>query len=201
MTFAIPRGTVTLLCGPSGSGKSSIIQCLNGLIPHFHPVVLRGSVSVMGHEVPSMTLAECGSLAATVFQNPRTQFFTSTVRSELAFRWENQARDPAWIRERVLRDAADAGITDLLDKNLLQCSGGQLQRVACAQAASADTPLLLFDEPTSNLSPRTIDEFTERLRYYKQQGRTIVIAEHRLYFRAASSTRRSSSSTAASAPR
>lgn len=182
VTLDFPRGSVTLLCGLSGSGKTSIIQSLNGLIPHFHAGRAEGRVTVAGRDVASMTLAECGRLAATVFQNPRTQFFAATARGELAFRWENEGRNPAWIRERVVRDATSGGITPLLDRKLLECSGGQLQRVACVQAASADTPLLLFDEPTSNLSPEAIDDFAARLREFKAQGRTMVVAEHRLYF-------------------
>ena len=180
--LAFEPGSVTLLCGLSGSGKSSIIQALNGLIPHFHAGEASGHVEVNRHDIAQTDLTECGMQSATVFQNPRTQFFTTCVCNELAFRWENQGRDPDWIRGKVAEDAKKGGITPLLDSNLTQLSGGQLQKVACVQAAASNTPLLLFDEPTSNLSVQAIDMFAEQLREYKKQGRTIVIAEHRLYF-------------------
>lgn len=182
ISLSFAPGSITLLCGLSGSGKSSIIQALNGLIPHFHAGEGDGHVVVSRHDIAQTELTDCGMQSATVFQNPRTQFFTTCVRNELAFRWENQGRDPDWIRARVADDAAQGGITPLLDSSLTQLSGGQLQKIACVQAAASDTPLLLFDEPTSNLSVQAIDEFAEQLREYKRQGRTIVIAEHRLYF-------------------
>lgn len=77
--LAFEPGSVTLLCGLSGSGKSSIIQALNGLIPHFHAGEASGHVEVNRHDIAQTDLTECGMQSATVFQNPRTQFFTTCV--------------------------------------------------------------------------------------------------------------------------
>lgn len=174
-------GSITLICGASGSGKSTVLRLINGLIPHFNEGHLRGTITVQGDSVPDAPVSELGKHSETVFQNPRTQFFTSEVFSELAFRGENWGLDPATIITKAKAAAEQVGITDLLDHRLDALSGGQLQKVACAQALTPGTNILLFDEPTSNLSPEAIDSFAHLLRELKAQGHTIVVAEHRLY--------------------
>lgn len=178
----IEPGTVTLICGASGSGKSSVLRLINGLIPHFHTVEGTGTVTVDGHNVAETEVHQMGTLTATVFQNPRTQFFTTDVDSELAFAGENYQLPPDTIRARSAEALEYVGISDLAGRNLWGLSGGQLQKVACAQAYAQDTPILLFDEPTSNLDPESIEDFTALLRRLKEQGKTLVIAEHRVYF-------------------
>ncbi|GAA2180828.1 energy-coupling factor ABC transporter ATP-binding protein [Brooklawnia cerclae] len=182
LSFQVRPGTLTLLCGASGSGKSSALRLLNGLVPHFHSGRLSGTVTVAGVDVPHTNVADAGRTTATVFQNPRTQFFTSDVTSELAFRGENYGDDPDVIARRILDAARRLGITPLLGRNLDRLSGGELQKVACAQAVAAQTRVVLFDEPTSNLSPEAIDEFADLLAGLKADGHAVVVAEHRLYF-------------------
>jgi energy-coupling factor transport system ATP-binding protein len=182
LTITIVPGTLTLLCGASGSGKTSALQLLNGLVPHFHHGTLSGNVRVADLDVGSADIGRCGEVSATVFQNPKTQFFTSAVRSELAFRMENHGVPRPQMLAAVDSTARECNIENLMDRKLGEMSGGELQKVACAQAISAHTPLLLFDEPTSNLSVDAIEEFSKMLLHLKKQGRTIVIAEHRLYF-------------------
>lgn len=176
------RGTLTLLCGASGCGKSTVLRLLNGLIPHFHPGEVTGSITVAGKSVPDTPISALGQDCATVFQNPRTQFFTSEVLSELAFRGENYGLAPEVILENATQAAARLGVTDLLDARLTQLSGGQLQKIACASALASRNRILLFDEPTSNLSAQAIEEFTALLRELLAQDYTLVVAEHRLYF-------------------
>lgn len=137
---------------------------------------------VDGIDVQTAPISEAGRTSATVFQNPRTQFFTSDVAGELAFQGENYGLAPRLIRSRTARAAEEVGITALMGRSLARLSGGELQKVACAQALAAGTEVLLLDEPTSNLSPEAIDEFSELLGRIKAAGRTIVVAEHRLYF-------------------
>jgi len=172
-----PQPGITLLCGASGSGKSSVLRLINGLIPHFHAVTQTGTVSVA-----DMQLYEIGKSCATVFQNPRTQFFTTEVDSELAFAGQNFQVPADELRRRSATALRDVGITDLAGRSLRTLSGGQVQKVACAQAVAQTTPIILFDEPTSNLDPAAITEFAALLGRLKAQGKTIIIAEHRLYF-------------------
>ena len=182
ISLDIEPGTVTLICGASGSGKSSVLRLINGLIPHFHTVEGTGTVTVDGHNVAETEVHQMGTLTATVFQNPRTQFFTTDVDSELAFAGENYQLPPDTIRARSAEALEYVDISDLAGRNLWGLSGGQLQKVACAQAYAQDTPILLFDEPTSNLDPESIEDFAALLRRLKEQGKTLVIAEHRVYF-------------------
>jgi energy-coupling factor transport system ATP-binding protein len=176
------QGEVVLLCGPSGSGKSSVLKLVNGLIPHFHDGTLTGSVRVAGRSVAETPLEDLGALTATVFQNPRTQFFTGHVASEIAFALENAGLPSAEIAERVRRAAAELGLGELLDRPLDRLSGGQQQLVACAVARAIDPQVYVFDEPTSNLAPDAIERIAALIGTCRREGRTVLIAEHRLAF-------------------
>lgn len=182
LNFTPQPGKITLLCGSSGSGKSSILRLINGLIPHFHSVDCTGKVAVGEQLIKDMQLHEIGQLCATVFQNPRTQFFTAEVDAELAFAGQNFQVPAAEIIRRSTEALQDVGIAELAGRSLQTLSGGQLQKVACAQALAQATPIILFDEPTSNLDPEAIEDFTQILAKLKALGKTIIIAEHRLYF-------------------
>lgn len=181
ITMTIQPGTLTLLVGASGSGKSPLLRTMNGLVPQFFGGKLRGHVMVQGTDLASVELHNVGRTSAMIFQNPRTQFFTSSVRTELAFGLENYGVDPVDIREAVSRAVSRTGISHLLDRHLDTLSGGELQRVACACALVADVDLLLFDEPTSNLSAEGIEDFRALVTELKAANKTLVIAEHRLH--------------------
>ena len=178
----VAPGSLTLVCGASGSGKSTILRLLNGLIPHFHDGELAGRVLVGDEEVCDTPIERSGLRTATVFQNPASQFFTTTVADELAFAPQNYQVPAPEIRRRRNEALETLGITDLADRELRGLSGGQTQKVACAQALAQQTPVILLDEPTSNLDPRAIDDVRAAIERLKQSGRTLVVAEHRIYF-------------------
>lgn len=182
VSLHVDPGEVVLLCGASGSGKTTALRTLNALVPQFHEGTLSGTVQVAGQEVSALPLHDAGALAATVFQNPRTQFFASTVAEEIALFGENHGLDPAEIRRRVNAASAQAGVSDLLDRELASLSGGQAQAVACASAIAAATPVVLLDEPSSNLSTQSIDVLAHTIAQLKAAGKAVVIAEHRLFF-------------------
>ncbi|GAA3378558.1 energy-coupling factor ABC transporter ATP-binding protein [Streptomyces sannanensis] len=179
LNLHVRQGETVVLCGPSGSGKSSALRLMNGLIPHFHEGTLEGEVRVAGE--PITDLAQVGRVTGTVLQHPRRQFFTDAVESELAFGLENVGTPPQRIRDRVTEVVDEFGLRELTGQ-LRELSGGQQQRVACAAAVTHGPPLVLFDEPTSNLSPQAILELTGVLRHLQGLGATIVIAEHRLHY-------------------
>ena len=175
-------GSLTLVCGASGCGKSTLMKALTGLVPQMTPGELDGVVRINGRSLADVALTDVGHLCSSVFQNPRTQFFCDTVAEELAFCGENYGRERATLRQQSERAAKLMGISHLLERKLTTLSGGQLQKVALACALASGAPVLLADEPTSNLDPAAISEVRAALKVLKEQGLTIVVVEHRLHF-------------------
>ncbi|QPK82278.1 ABC transporter ATP-binding protein [Schaalia sp. ZJ405] len=186
LSFTINPGQCLLITGDSGSGKSTLIKLLNGLIPHFHPGELSGSLRLNDAGVdfvPSQEpLSRAINVSASVFQNPRTQFFTESVDAELAFGLENLGMNPDQIEHRIQAAVSSLGIEHLRGRRLGELSGGQMQAVACACALVSPGGLILLDEPSSNLSNASITILSTALTRLKDLGKTLVIAEHRLFF-------------------
>ncbi|WP_194410032.1 ATP-binding cassette domain-containing protein [Microbacterium cremeum] len=176
-------GEFVVLCGASGSGKSTALRVMNGLIPHFHDAgVLTGTAFVGGIATTGAELDEIGALSGTVLQHPRRQFFTDSAREELAFAMENLGFPVARMRERV--DALMQRLAGAvpLGQRLQQLSGGQQQQVAIAAATAHEPKVLLLDEPSSNLSADAVHRLADTLGALKADGVTIVVAEHRLRY-------------------
>lgn len=182
INLMIGSGEVVLLCGESGCGKTTITRLINGLIPHYHEGKLEGSVLVGGQDIGKLPLYETAKLVGSVFQNPRTQFFNVDTTSELAFAAENLGLPAGEIEEKVEHTVSEFGIRNLMDRSIFKLSGGEKQKIACASVAVCEPPILVLDEPSSNLDAATIDELRRLITLWKSQGKTIVIAEHRLYF-------------------
>ena len=182
VNLSADAGSLTLVCGASGCGKSTLMKALTGLVPQMTPGELDGVVRINGRNLADVALTDVGHLCSSVFQNPRTQFFCDTVAEELAFCGENYGRERATLRQQSERAAKLMGISHLMERKLTTLSGGQLQKVALACALASGAPVLLADEPTSNLDPAAISEVREALKVLKEQGLTIVVVEHRLHF-------------------
>lgn len=179
-TIAFDAGQVIVLCGASGCGKTTMTRLINALAPQYFPGMLNGSVIVAGKDTRNTDIAALAQHVGSVFQNPDSQFFTMNVKDELAFACENMAMPPDVIRERVRSTARDFSLTGLLDRPLADMSGGQRQRVACAAVSAARPPIVVLDEPTSNLDATAINALRGIVARWKRDGRTVVIAEHRL---------------------
>lgn len=180
--LVVPDGQAILLCGESGSGKSTLTRLVNGLVPHFYEGDLTGRVTVDGMDVDSAELSDLTPHVGSVFQNPRSQFFTVDTDSELVFASENLGWDPEEILRR--RDAVvrNFGIGDLRRRNLFHLSGGQKQQIACAAVSVHGPDILVLDEPSANLDAAATRTLHDALVTWKAQGRTIVVAEHRLHW-------------------
>lgn len=183
LDLSVQTGEVVVLCGASGSGKSTALRLLNGLVPQFHDDgVLTGTVTIAGLATTAAELDALGVVTGTVLQHPRRQFFTNSVRDEVSFAMENLGFERAHTSERV-----DATLTALapfvpLGQSLQQMSGGEQQQVAIASAATHQPRVLLLDEPSSNLSADAVDQLAATLGALKAAGMTIVVAEHRLRY-------------------
>ena len=182
ISLDIVAGEVIVMTGPSGSGKSSLTRVINGLIPYFYEGELSGDVFVDGKPLKEIPSWERGKIVGNVFQDPRSQFFANEVAGEVAFGCENYGYSHEEIRNHVHRAAADIKIQDILDHSLHSLSYGMRQKVAIASAEAIDPEIYVMDEPSANLDIASTYRFADIIRDLKQQGKTIIIAEHRLYY-------------------
>jgi energy-coupling factor transport system ATP-binding protein len=181
LDLEIAEGELVVLAGRSGSGKSSLLRALCGLIPHYHGGEASGALRVCGLDVRDHGPAELGGLVGLVAQDPESQVVSTTVRGELALPLELRGEGGA-ARARAIEEVALAlGIADLLERPTDALSGGELQRVALAAALVLRPRLVLLDEPTSQLDPVAGDELVGLLRRLNEEwGMTVVLGEHRL---------------------
>jgi energy-coupling factor transport system ATP-binding protein len=165
----------------SGHGKSTLLRAACGLVPHFHGGRFAGTVKLAGMDTRAHAPAELGAVAGALFQDPETQLVTSTVRSELALTLESRGHGEGAIARGVEEVALALGIDALLDRSVHELSGGEQQRVALGAALAGRPPVILLDEPTSQLDPVAGDELIGLLRRLNQEWETtILLAEHRL---------------------
>ena len=183
LNAAIRPGECVLLCGASGCGKTTVTKLVNGLIPAFTPGCrLEGRVEVDGLDPGTTPMYELARKVGSVFQNPKSQFFNLDTDSELAFGLENEGRPPEEIRKRVA-DTVDAlHLQELQARNIFSLSGGQKQLLAFGSVYAMGPEIFVLDEPTANLDQDAIARLHDQIAGLKRQGRTVVIAEHRLYF-------------------
>lgn len=182
VNLSIAEGEFLLLTGGSGCGKTTILRLINGLIPNFFEGRLEGSVTVDGFDVSHAELYDTAKSVSTVFQNPRSQFFNVDTTSELAFACENQGMEENEILRRIDNTVAELHLEPLMNRSLFDLSGGQKQKIACASVAVTGNKIILLDEPSANLDLRTIDELAGLLKKWKGEGKTIIVAEHRISY-------------------
>ena len=181
IALSIEPGTFTVLAGVSGSGKSTLLRAFSGLVPHFHGGVATGELSVGGLDVRDHGPGELAAVCGTVFQEPETQVVMGGVRAELELPLEHRGEPAGAVARAVEETALALGVAHLLERRTDTLSGGELQRVAIAAAMVHDPPLLVLDEPTSQLDPVAGDELVWQLRRLNEDwGTAVVVAEHRL---------------------
>jgi energy-coupling factor transport system ATP-binding protein len=181
VSLDIPEGELCVVVGETGTGKSTLLRAINGLVPHFSGGTLAGTVTVDGRSTRDNRPRDLADVVGFVGQNPLASFVTETVEDELAYTMENLGVPADAMRRRV-EDAIDLlGLQDLRDRSLRSLSGGQQQRVAIGAVLTASPRLLVLDEPTSALDPAAAEEVLSALaRLVHDLGLTVVMAEHRL---------------------
>jgi energy-coupling factor transport system ATP-binding protein len=181
VSLEVQAGEFCLLAGLSGHGKSTLLRAACGLAPHFHGGRFAGRVELAGLDTREHPPARLGMLAGALFQDPESQLVMSSVRAELALALESRGHGAAAVARGVEEVALALGIDSLLDRSTHTLSGGEQQRVALGAALSGRPPVLLLDEPTSQLDPVAGDELIGLLRRLNQEWDvTILLAEHRL---------------------
>ena len=181
VSLELPEGELILVIGPSGSGKSTLLRCINGLVPHFSGGALAGNVRVEGMDPVAATPKVLSRHVGFVFQDPEAQFVMDRVEDEIAFALENAAMSPQEMRVRVEETLDLLDLEPLRDRPLKTLSGGERQRVAIGAALALRPHILVLDEPTSQLDPKSAEDVLNALvRLNTDLGLTILLAEHRL---------------------
>ena len=182
MTGSISKGECVVLCGESGCGKSTLLRCLNHLIPEFYDGVFKGYISVNSQDMADKNIGEVGEVISSVFQDPRSQFFTMESDTEISFGLENRGLAPEIIRKRTKEAFSKFGLEYLENTEVFKLSSGERQLIAIMAAWSTDTDIILLDEPTANLDYSAIEKLKKILLLLKKEGKTLIISEHRLYY-------------------
>ncbi len=182
ISLHIPKGQCVLLCGLSGCGKTTLTRLINGLIPHFFEGTLTGESRVSGIPAKEADIARLSLMAGTVFQNPRTQFFNTDTDSEIVFGLENRGLPRAELQNRLEEVCQTLQIENLRNRNIFNLSGGEKQKIAFASVYASDPEIFVLDEPSSNLDYPSIQALKLLIQTIKEQKKTIVIAEHRIWY-------------------
>lgn len=182
LSLSIERGRLCSIIGPNGAGKTTLCNVIRGFIPHFYKGDFQGEVLIAGKSTKEATVGELALKVGYVFQNPFTQIsgVAETVFEEIAFGLENLGVEAEEIRARVEDVLKLTNIESLRDRNPFELSGGQLQRVALASIIVMDPEILVIDEPTSQLDPEGTEEVFEIIKRMKEQGKTIILVEHKM---------------------
>jgi energy-coupling factor transporter ATP-binding protein EcfA2 len=181
VNLSIEKGDFVILTGPSGCGKTTLCRCLNGLIPNFYSGEWRGDLLVDGLSVEGRSTAELATHVGFVFQNPENQLFSLSVERDVAFGLENLGVAKEEAIERVNWAMKATGIFDLRNKAPYELSGGQQQRAAIAGVLAMRPSVLVLDEPTSFLDPKSAEEIVEIIaKLNRELQLTTLLVEHRL---------------------
>lgn len=181
VSLNIEEGKFYGIVGENGSGKTTLCAILRGFAPSFYQGDIQGEVLVYGKPI-----GEYGGELATkigyVFQNPFTQIsgVNETVFEEVAYGLENFGVPVEEIVERVEAIMKLTHIDSLAEKNPLELSGGQMQRVALASVLVLEPDILIIDEPTSQLDPQGTESVFEIIKMMKDKKKTIILVEHKI---------------------
>jgi len=180
--LSVQEGEFIVLTGPSGCGKTTLTRCMNGLIPDFFEGKIAGTCQVCGMEISEHETGDYSAYVGSVFQDPRSQFFTLHVKTEIPFPSENLGVPMTLIQERFRNTVGRLHISDLLKKSIFQLSSGEKQKVAVASVYTAGVTIYVLDEPSANLDWIGTEQLRQLLKQLKEQGCTIIVSEHKLYY-------------------
>lgn len=174
----IPAGSVTVLMGAGGCGKSTLAAVAAGLYPENGGFLAGGRISWFGKALTDMDPQQRARQVSMLFQNPDLQFCMDTLRKEMRFCMENLCLDPAVMDPRIDAAAAELGVQAILDQPFHTLSGGEKQRAALACLYVMESRCLLLDECFANLDREAALQLMDMLRHMHQQGRTILAIDH-----------------------
>ncbi|HSL42581.1 MAG TPA: energy-coupling factor transporter ATPase [Anaerolineales bacterium] len=180
ISFELKPGEMLLIAGSSGCGKTTLARCINGLIPRSYRGKREGKVLLHGKDVAEMQIAEMAQIVGTLLQDPERQIVASNVFNEVAFGPENLGLPHAEMIARVEQAMKRLKIEHLLERETFNLSGGEKQKVALAGLLALNPSILLLDEPLASLDPASAYEALDVFRSLADEGKTIVLIEHRV---------------------
>ena len=182
ITFHVKKGEFLGISGPSGSGKSTLCLMMNGIIPKTIEGELSGEIYIDGENIKEKEVYEVAEKLGLILQNPESQLFSMTVEEELAFGPENLGIKREEIEERISWALELVGMEKFRDAFPHQLSGGEKQKIAIASLLTMKPEILVLDEPTSNLDPKSRIEIFKIVKKLNKKGMTVVVVEHETDF-------------------
>lgn len=180
LTFDLAPGELLLVAGASGCGKTTLMRCINGLIPRSYRGEISGEVYIFGQDASAMSMAKLSQTVGTLLQDPEKQIVGSFVLNEVAFGLENLGMAREEIIQRVDETLDYLEILPLRDRETFGLSGGEKQKVALAGVLAMQPRILLLDEPLASLDPASAQEALALFRRLADEGVTIMLVEHRV---------------------
>lgn len=182
INLKINEGECILVTGRSGCGKTTLTRAINALIPHFYEGQISGKAYVYDIDVGNEPIHNVSKKVGSVFQDPRSQFFTTNTTSEIAFGMENLGYDREHMNESIKIVSEYLGIEDLLNRSVHELSSGEKQKIAIASIYAMNPSIIVFDEPSANLDIESIVKLRGVMKVLKEKGHTIIIVEHRIHY-------------------
>jgi energy-coupling factor transporter ATP-binding protein EcfA2 len=180
LSFSVTRGEILLVSGSSGCGKTTLIRCVNGLIPRSYKGERTGRILLHGQESTDWPLSKVSQQVGTVLQDPERQILGTKVLNEVAFGLENLGMPRPEIFERVDEALGTLNISRLRERETFNLSGGEKQKVALAGVLAMRPSILLLDEPLASLDPASAFETLDMVRRLADEGMSVLLIEHRV---------------------
>jgi energy-coupling factor transport system ATP-binding protein len=180
LSFSVNPGEVLLIAGASGCGKTTLVRCINGLIPRSYKGEMSGNILVFGEEVKDWKLSQISQKIGTVLQDPERQILGTKVVNEVAFGLENLGMSRTEIYARVDEALNFLKISHLRSRETFNLSGGEKQKVALAGILAMRPSIVLLDEPLASLDPASAQDTLDAVRLLADQGLSILMVEHRV---------------------
>jgi energy-coupling factor transport system ATP-binding protein len=180
ISFEAKAGEILLIAGASGCGKTTLIRCINGLIPRSYKGEVTGRVLVCGEDAAPLKLSQISQRIGTVLQDPERQILGTKVLNEVSFGLENLSVPRQEILQRVDEALQFLKIFHLRERETFTLSGGEKQKVALAGVLAMRPSILLLDEPLASLDPASAQDTLDTVRFLADEGMTVLMVEHRV---------------------